>query len=100
MDLARQIVALVDAKAPFGIYHGTSSGQTSWFGFAQAVFANAGLDPARVKPTDSASFLRPAPRPAYSVLAHGAWAAAGLQPLRHWEDALADAMSRGVVELE
>ena len=100
MDLARQIVALLDAKAPFGVYHGTSSGQTSWYGFAQAVFANAGLDPNRVKPTDSTTFVRPAPRPAYSVLGHGAWAVAGLAPLRNWEEALADAMTQGVMETE
>jgi dTDP-4-dehydrorhamnose reductase len=100
MDLARQIVALLDSNAPFGIYHGTSSGQTSWFEFARAVFRNAGLDPDRVKPTDSSSFVRPAPRPAYSVLGHGAWAAAGLKPLRSWDEALADAMNQGVVELE
>ena len=100
MDLARQIVALLDAKAPFGVYHGTSSGQTSWYGFAQAVFATAGLDANRVKPTDSTTFVRPAPRPAYSVLGHGAWAVAGLAPLRNWEEALADAMTQGVMETE
>jgi dTDP-4-dehydrorhamnose reductase len=100
LDLARQIVALLDADAPFGIYHGTNSGETSWFGFARAVFTAAGLDPERVKPTDSASFVRPAPRPSYSVLGHGAWIAAGLTPLRNWDEALADAMSQGAVEPE
>jgi dTDP-4-dehydrorhamnose reductase len=87
-DLAEQLVALADSDAPAGIYHGTNSGQTSWFGFAQAVFEDAGLDPARVLPTDSASFVRPAPRPSYSVLGHGAWARAGLAPMRDWRDAL------------
>jgi len=100
LDLAQQIVALLDSDAPFGIYHGTNSGETSWFGFARAVFANAGLDPERVQPTDSASFVRPAPRPSYSVLGHGAWIAAGLTPLRSWDEALADAMRQGVVEPE
>ena len=100
VDLAAKMVELLDSGAPFGIYHGTSSGETSWYEFARAVFRNAGLDPERVQPTDSASFVRPAPRPAYSVLAHGAWAAAGLEPLRSWDEALIDAMSRGVVELE
>ena len=97
-DLAAQIVALLDSGAPAGIYHGTNSGVTSWFGFAQAVFTSAGLDPARVTPTDSSQFVRPAPRPAYSVLGHNAWTAAGLAPLRDWREALADAGRHGIFE--
>ncbi|SDH18476.1 dTDP-4-dehydrorhamnose reductase [Leifsonia sp. 98AMF] len=95
-DLAAQIVALLDSDAPAGVYHGTNSGQTSWYGFARAVFAQAGLDPERVKPTDSSTFVRPAPRPSYSVLAHDGWARAGLAPLRPWEDALAAATAEGL----
>ena len=96
-DLARHLVALMDADAPAGIYHGTSEGQTSWFGFARAVFEESGLDPERVLPTDSASFLRPARRPSYSVLGHGAWARAGLRPMRPWRDALAAAAASGAL---
>ena len=96
MDLAEQIVRLVDADAPAGVYHGTSSGRASWYDFARAVFENAGLDPERVRPTDSSSFVRPAPRPAFSVLGHDAWAAAGLEPLRPWDAALSDAAAKGV----
>ena len=90
-DLARQIVTLLDADAPPGIYHGTSTGQASWYDFARAVFTTAGLDPDRVTPTDSTRFVRPAPRPTYSVLGHDAWQTAGLQPMRDWTDALSDA---------
>ena len=95
-DLAAQIVALLDSDAPAGVYHGTNSGQTSWYGFARAVFAQAGLDPERVKPTDSSTFVRPAPRPSYSVLGHDGWARAALAPLRPWEDALAAATAEGL----
>jgi len=91
-DLAYAIVALLDADAAPGVYHGTSTGETSWYGLARAVFAEAGLDPERVRPTDTASFPRPAPRPAYSVLGHGAWSAAGLAPIRDWRDALHEAL--------
>ena len=100
LELAHKIVELVDAGAPFGIYHGTSSGQGSWFDFARTVFANAGLDPERVQPTDSSSFQRPAPRPAYSVLGHEAWRSAGLAPMRDWRETLGDAMSQGVVKTQ
>lgn len=97
-DLARRIVALLDADAPAGVYHGTNAGSASWFEFAKAVFSHAGLNPDRVTPTDSSTFVRPAARPAYSVLGHGAWRAAGLEPMRAWEDALADAARHGVLD--
>ncbi|ROS53020.1 dTDP-4-dehydrorhamnose reductase [Frigoribacterium sp. PhB24] len=97
-DLATQIVALLDSDAPAGVYHGTNSGSASWFEFAQAVFEEAGLDAARVEPTDSSSFVRPAPRPSYSVLGHDAWGRAGLVPMRPWREALAEAASRGVLQ--
>ena len=96
-DLAAQLVALTDADAPAGIYHVTGSGQTTWFGFARAVFERAGLDPERVLATDSASFVRPARRPSYSVLGHDAWIRADLPPLRPWQDALAEAVASGAV---
>ncbi|MCJ0699763.1 dTDP-4-dehydrorhamnose reductase [Frigoribacterium sp. CFBP9039] len=96
LDLAEQIVRLVDSDAPAGVYHGTNGGRASWFDFARAVFETAGLDADRVKATDSSSFVRPAPRPAFSVLGHDAWTAAGLAPLRPWDEALHDAAAKGV----
>jgi dTDP-4-dehydrorhamnose reductase len=98
-DLANQIVALLDSNAPAGIYHGTNSGVASWNEFAKAVFASAGLDSARILPTDSSAFVRPAPRPAFSVLGHDAWAQAGLTPMRDWRDALAEASTSGALEV-
>jgi len=92
VDLASAIVRLVEAEAPFGTYHGTSSGETTWFSFAQAIFAEQGLDPARVLPTTTDAFARPAPRPAYSVLGHEAWSRAGLPALRDWQTSLTDAL--------
>jgi dTDP-4-dehydrorhamnose reductase len=92
VDLAQAIVRMIEADAPFGIYHGTSGGETTWFDFAQAIFAELGLDPARVRPTTTDAFPRPAPRPAYSVLGHEAWAHAGLPALRDWRLALTEAL--------
>ena len=96
-DLAAQIVALLDADAPAGVYHGTNSGSATWFEFARAVLEESGLDPERITPTDSSAFVRPAPRPAYSVLGHAAWAAAGLAEMRPWREALTDAVRLGVL---
>ena len=92
VDLAAAIVRLVEAEAPFGTYHGTSAGETTWFGFAQAIFAELGLDSARVKPTTTDAFPRPAPRPAYSVLGHEAWRGAALDPLPSWRKSLTKAV--------
>lgn len=96
-DLAAQIVTLLETGAPGGIYHGTNSGQATWFEFARAVLDEVGLDPERITPTDSASFVRPAARPAYSVLGHDAWAAAGIAEMRPWRAALADAVASGAL---
>lgn len=90
-DLAEQVVALVEADAPAGTYHGTSSGETTWCGFARAVFEELGADPERVRPTTTDRFPRPAPRPAYSVLGHAGWERAGIAPIRPWREALAQA---------
>ena len=97
LDLAHQTVALLDSGVVAGIYHGTNSGEASWNDFAKAIFEGAGLDPDRVKPTTSSQFVRPAPRPAYSVLGHDAWTASGLQPMRHWREALDEAQRTGAV---
>jgi dTDP-4-dehydrorhamnose reductase len=85
-DLADLVHRLVTARVPAGTYHGTSSGTTSWHGFASAVVGSAGMDPAIVRPTTSEAFVRPAPRPAYSVLGHDALRAAGIEPIGPWED--------------
>ena len=91
-DLASRLVLLgraaLDGTAPAGVYHGTSGGETTWYGLAREVFRLLGADPDRVRPTSSAAFARPAPRPAYSVLGHDRFRAAGIDPVRDWRTAL------------
>lgn len=94
-DLADRLVqlgraALAGTAAP-GVYHGTSGGETTWFGFTREIFRLLGADPERVRPTTSEAFVRPAPRPAYSVLGHERWKNAGIEPIRDWRSALAEA---------
>jgi dTDP-4-dehydrorhamnose reductase len=90
MDLALQIVDVVVAGAPFGIYHATNSGQGSWCDFAREVFELSGVSASRVVPISSREFVRPAQRPAYSVLGHDGWKE--IVPMRDWRVALSDAM--------
>ncbi|MEV3930315.1 MULTISPECIES: dTDP-4-dehydrorhamnose reductase [unclassified Streptomyces] len=95
VDLADRLVRLgqgaLAQTAPAGVYHGTSGGETTWFGYTRAIFEQLGADPERVRPTTSAAFARPAPRPAYSVLGHDRWTRAGIEPIRDWREALAEA---------
>nr|WP_246885987.1 dTDP-4-dehydrorhamnose reductase [Streptomyces sp. GESEQ-4] len=94
-DLAGLLLALgrgaLAGTAPAGVYHGTSSGETTWYGFTREIFRLLGTDPDRVRPTTSEAFVRPAPRPAYSVLGHDRFRAAGIEPPRDWRTALAEA---------
>jgi dTDP-4-dehydrorhamnose reductase len=91
MDVVGQILALVGSRPAPGIYHATSSGETTWFELAREVFQLLGADPARVRRMASSQYQRPAPRPAYSVLGHQAWTAAGIEPIGDWRVALRQA---------
>ncbi|WP_244847101.1 dTDP-4-dehydrorhamnose reductase [Caballeronia sp. SL2Y3] len=51
-----------------GLYHFAAAGETSWFGFAQAIFELANLDKARLRPITSAEYPARAVRPANSRL--------------------------------
>jgi dTDP-4-dehydrorhamnose reductase len=87
-DLAEAIGQLVSRDLT-GTYHVTNSGSCSWCAFTRAIVEEVGLAHVAVTPMTTAELGRPAPRPAFSVLANHAWAAAGLRPLRPWPEALA-----------
>ena len=90
-DLARALWALTREDAPPGTYHCTGRGETTWHGFTRAIFEQLGADPARVLPTTTDAFSRPAPRPAYSVLSPRAWDDAGLPRMPDWRESLGEA---------
>ena len=85
-DLAPQIRRLAASGRP-GTYHLTNRGHCTWFEFAAAIFAEAGLD-VDLTPTDTASFGAPAHRPAYSVLDNLMARQVGLPDMPHWQDSL------------
>ena len=91
-DLAKQIVDLVLSDAPVGCYHGTNSGEATWFEFAQEIFLLLGADNSRVIPVLTSEFPRPAKRPVYAVLGHDAWASTTVQAMRNWKIALKEVM--------
>jgi dTDP-4-dehydrorhamnose reductase len=92
-DLAEALLQIVDDRVPGPILHAANEGAVSRFDQARAVFEECGADAARVRPVSTEQFPRPAPRPAYTALASGQSAAAGLRPLRPWRPALVAALA-------
>lgn len=99
-DVAAFILRLIEADAPVGTYHATSSGQCSWFDFAREIVSSAGLGDI-VSPIDSSGYAAKAPRPAWSVLGHGANEALGIEGLGDWRErwlVAADEVLTGVLD--
>ncbi len=86
-----------------GIYHLTAGGETSWHGFASAIFAHA-HDPARRLKTlhsiTTAEYPTAARRPRYSVLSNAKIAAALTIEVPDWERQLIACLASRVAEQE
>ena len=92
IDLSTRIHLMITNNLAPGIYHGTNSGQASWFELAQEIFNLIGEDSRRVLPINSTQIQRQAERPLYSVLAYDHWMAQGMLPMQNWKDALKDVL--------
>jgi dTDP-4-dehydrorhamnose reductase len=89
--LAPALVAL--AQDPIlGILHVAGAGQCSWYDFSREIVTLAGLR-CEVVPGATADLARPAPRPAYSVLATER---AGTPVLPEWREGLQAFLAAGV----
>lgn len=99
-DAAGQIIALVRAAAPPGIYHATSSGGVTRYDLAREIFRLTGADVARVRPTTSDRFAGVGERPPYTVLGHDAWARVGLPEIGHWSTTLRRAFPAMLAAIE
>jgi len=88
-DAARAVRGIIEAQAPFGIYHLTNTGACSWYDFAGEILREAGIT-ADLRPIALENFAPKAARPRYSALSSRALVAAGFQPLRPWKQALHD----------
>ncbi len=84
--LARQLKVAAEQRWQ-GLVHTTCQGETSWHGFAQAIFAAQHIQ-ADLTPCTTADYPTPAPRPAYSVLAGTRRAELGTDLMPHWQAAL------------
>jgi dTDP-4-dehydrorhamnose reductase len=85
-DLAGAILKLMRLNVR-GIVHITNSGTCSWCEFASEVLHQAGRDSIVVRPVSSREFVRPARRPAFSILSPASLKQHGIS-VRHWKDAV------------
>jgi dTDP-4-dehydrorhamnose reductase len=88
-DLAVATRALVRAGSPFGVWHLAAQGDCSWADFAEAIFAEAGLD-CRVRRITTEEFGAKAERPATSILRSER---PGAPVLPHWRDGLRECLA-------
>jgi len=82
--LAPALLGLLE-RGVGGLAHLTGGGAVSWHGFAEEIFRQAER-PCRVEAVTSGQFVRPAPRPAWSVLESER---DDILPLPDWRDGLA-----------
>jgi dTDP-4-dehydrorhamnose reductase len=85
LDLADAIIKLCRTNAS-GIIHATNRGECTWFEFASEIIRRAGLKTV-VRPTTTDRFVRPAPRPRYSVLSDASLKPYGIE-MRPWQKTL------------
>jgi dTDP-4-dehydrorhamnose reductase len=91
--------AVAKAKSRSGLYHATAAGETTWFDFARAIFAEwsqragAGFRAPRLVPIASRDYPTPARRPANSVLDSSHLADTFGVRLGPWREALAQTLS-------
>jgi dTDP-4-dehydrorhamnose reductase len=90
--LAGALVELAERPNETGIHHIAGAGSCSWNELALEIFERAGID-CRVLPATSEQFVRPAARPAYSVL--GTERRAPLV-LPRWQDGVAEYLATRV----
>ena len=95
---ARALRSIPQKGVASGVYNLSAAGQTTWAGFAQAIFERATARPGfrcpRVVPIRTSEYPTPARRPAYSALAHRKFTRAfGFAPTS-WETQLDEVMQR------
>lgn len=67
VDLASIINQVIEKELPYGIYHSTNEGFTTWYDFTKKIYELANIN-CKVKPVTSEEFIRPAKRPKNSKM--------------------------------
>ena len=99
LHLVDQVLLMLHKDAPPGIYHGTNSGEATWYQFAEEIFKLGKLDSMRLIPVESISKTGSADRPSYSVLSHDRWVEVGMKPMSNWRKALSECFPQIINQL-
>lgn len=91
-DLARHVIELASHKDATGIFHGTNSGDATWFDLTVAIYQHLGVPTSLVSPVDTSAYPTKAQRPSNSVLGHQRTLSLGIPEMRLWSDALAESL--------
>lgn len=67
VDLACIINQVIEKKLPYGIYHSTNEGFTTWYDFTKKIYELSNIK-CKVNPVTSEEFIRPAKRPKNSKM--------------------------------
>lgn len=111
-DLASAIIKIIDssdhahrlfgknAALPYGVYHFTDSGETTWFGFAQRIYALGKkygriTGDCEIKSCSTEEYPTRARRPAYSVLSKEKIQGALRMKIPEWDASLEKFMRSG-----
>ncbi|MFH1061350.1 MAG: dTDP-4-dehydrorhamnose reductase [Candidatus Omnitrophota bacterium] len=86
--LIKKVFHLNPDPANYGVYHLTNSGQCSWYEFAREILELSNIK-AVIEPVDSDYIMRPAKRPAFSVLDKSRFEKVTGKKLCLWTEALA-----------
>ena len=86
VDLASIIAQAIEKKIPYGVYHATNQGFTTWYDFTRKIFELAHVN-CEVKPTTAKEFQRAAKRPSNSQLSKDKLLSQGIK-IPEYKDAL------------
>lgn len=91
VDLASFIKQAIDKKIPYGIYHATNNGYTTWYEFTKEIFAQQGIE-CKVNPVTTEEYIEmmgivQAKRPLNSKLSKEKLEAQGIV-VPEWKDGL------------
>ncbi|MFQ6083880.1 MAG: dTDP-4-dehydrorhamnose reductase [Candidatus Aminicenantia bacterium] len=84
LDLAKRTREIIETRKPFGVYHLTNEGVTTWYDFAKKIIELSHFK-TRIIPFSTKDLGRPAKRPKWSILNN-----TKLPLMRNWNEALKD----------